>query len=316
MSKWLVCLVLAGLACTKKVDEQEPKDNPRLSDLRNRYAAYRLEAKTLADPKTGWVMGESGDAIRFDGPAAKATGAKIVAAEYAEASGRFCRYPGPKCPALYDAPTSWSRDAGLGLLWAMWNAKDKATLARHADYGTGHLWKMGEPLDDGRVLYTPNMIGLLYQTIYALGGKDNANRHWPSSYPAGARDFEAALQTLSILLRGEVSETLGDPLPLPRASILGLIPPATGAAHEADLILDISAQMFDRLNEHHIREPGCPLYQAAWGRYSGDLGPAVDACLAEASACEYLRCKDFRRCYLADWLFACGLVLADFGQEI
>jgi hypothetical protein len=70
--------------------------------------------------------------------------------------------------------------------------------------------------------------------------------------------------------------------------------------------------MLARLREHADRDPRDPLFAAALGVYTGDMGPALDACLAgDQYAGSYTRCDggDGRACQLASWLFACDLVL-------
>jgi hypothetical protein len=187
-----------------------------------------------------------------------------------------------------------------GLLPYAWLSGKRDILERHAAYGQANGWQMGEPLADGRVLYTPSLIGLLYKAIHGLGGAPNSNELWPDIFPSGQVDYQAHLQVMSIWAQGEIAERLDEPDARPQPS------PESGGQ------LRVSDSMFDRLSEHAARQPDCPLYQAVYGLYSGDMGPALSSLLkADVPSCDYLRCTD-GQCYLSDWLFSASLTLSHF----
>jgi len=180
---------------------------------------------------------------------------------------------------------------------------------------------MGKPLSDGRVLYSPQVIGMLYQMIYSLGGPDNANRHWPSVYPSGLDDFEAHLQVMSIVTRGEISRKQGDADAIPRkpeGNLYRLRYKSSSGYQLQEFVeedgymrlLSINEIMYERLREHANREPNCPMYQSAFAIYSGDYTKAIELCeMASPPICSYVRCDEEKRCKLADDAYACDLIL-------
>lgn len=297
-----LCLLLA--ACSSGRKAATPAADVRAAELLNMYIAHRAEAAALRDPDTGWLTADC-DSMLTTGKYAAAhgvTGTNIALAEYVDEPGRFARRPLARpcwTPEQGDvgSKTTWSRDMGLGLLAYAWKARDKALVERHAAYGRAHplagssipAWKMGEPLDDGRVVYTPAFIGLTYEVLFALGGESFPERGWPNTYSAGLVDYQAHLQMLDIWLRGEITEKQ-----------LGL--------------LDISDVMLARITEHATREPADPFYTYLEGLYSGDLSRATSNCLDPALVVgTYGHCRGERGCHLAHWLFACGLTLRRLG---
>ena len=330
-----LAITLCLLACGPKEADHEPQlpsPDPRVEDLSLAMDGAVDEAETLRNPVTGWLLETDCDAILWNGKyaaASRVTGVDLTAAEYpAPQQGRFSRrYYADPCwtPELGDvgSKTTWSRDMARGLFPAAWRKKDLALLTRHAAYGAANDWKLGEPLADGRVLYTPATIGLLYQTIHALGGEDNINRLWPDFYPAGLTDFQAHLQVMNIWQRGEVEEELArqsKPGNSDDAEPNKPMPDDASEVKQDDLpqgfaLLNVNQQQLDRLREHAARDPRDPLFQAELGVYTGDMGPALDVCLDPAKPVgEYVRCNDFRRCQLAAWIFACDIVLRRYGR--
>lgn len=322
---------VALLGCGHKDDDstpQIPAADPRVADLRTAMAANKAEAESLRDPITGWLVQDDCDSMLWTGKYGAVTGitgVDLTVAEYPEEPGRFARRPLTNpcwTPEQGDvgSKTTWSRDMARGLFPYAWRTKNIALLERHAAYGAAHDWLMGEPLDDGRTIYTPATIGGLYQTIHALGGAENINRLWPDFYPAGLVDFEAHLQVMNIWLRGEVEEELARQQKPGNSDDANPTKPMPDDASDVDKVpqgfalLNVNQQQLDRLKEHAARDPRDPLFQAELGVYTGDMGPALDVCLDPAMPVgEYVRCGDFRRCQLAAWLFACDIVLRRFG---
>lgn len=276
----VLALLLVGCAAEKNEDA-EPVVSDKLGPLKELHDSRIAEAIALSDNEWGWITPDDCDGMLWTGKAAAGgqPNVNIVGSEY-EDEGRLGRRPPPDCylnGADNGAKTSWSRDMGVGFIYAAYRLGNVGALARHAAYGKAHKWQMGEPIDDGRTLYTPPLIGLLYQAIYKLGGEDNAARKIPNVYISGLDDFQAHLQVLDILLRGELEGGIRD-------------------------------VMLDRLKEHAKREPASPFYQAALGTYTGDMDAAIAACMKD-DVSGYVRCEEFRRCQLADLIFSCDLVL-------
>lgn len=289
----LLCVLFTlGFGCSKKNGEKDVSPVANASQLQTKFNEAMAEAADR-ETKDGWLDVDGCDSMLFTGKYSCAALGRVTieAAEYSASPGRFNRRPTPFCEAGAGSSTSWSRDMGKGLFAYAWCNHDLDALKRHAAYGNANFWKMGEPLGDGRVLYTPAMIGELYEVIYALGGEDNPNRLWPDAYPSGQTDYEAHLQMMSIWLRGEVDS----------------------AKKEIDL--DISNGMLARVKEHADAEPNCPFYQYMRGVYdSADLSSTTDLLLGDAWGCSYFH-SDNRQddVYLAEWLFAAKLTLKKLG---
>ncbi len=272
--KYLLLIALI-LACGEKKDEKETQPAPHgIDQLKLGFYADRNRALSIRDTINGWL--EKG----CDGFLWTAKYASVIcdsdvdmrASEY-EDTGRFGRTPEKRCwtSATGDngAKNTWSRDHGVGLSEFTWTCKNRQMLQDHIDYGwsTTPDWIMGEPIGDGRVIYTPNMVGLLHQIRFALGGADSVHRHWPTTYPGGLDDYEAHIQTWTIKIRHEVDEKLG-----------------------AVSLLDVTGQMHDRVLEHYNREPNCPFYSYMYHLFeTGDMTEPVELVNSNTFECEYLR---------------------------
>lgn len=287
---YLLFLVIALIGCGEKNKPQEPGPVTHEQILLELYDTRLDEVKALQS-EDGWIETGFCDAALWTGKLGTAHGIEINfrAAEYPGEPGRFNRRPPPFCEEGAGSASSWSRDMGMGLLAYAWRKGDLALVQDHAAHGKLKNWKMGEPLADGRVLYTPAMIGHLYQVIWALGGEDNLARTWPSLYQSGLDDFQAHLQAMDIWLRGEIAAKM-------RLSLI-----------------DVTDTMQLRIDEHAAREPLCPFYQYLAGVYSGNLQPAIDILLSPDYACEYFRDNE-PQAKLGEWLFAASLTLERLGQ--
>ncbi len=301
--------MLSSCGKTKKPSNTKPAHN--IAALKTMHEQKLLEAE-VRRTKDGWLDTSECDAMLFTGKySCTAKGVNIGVAEYPNQPGRFNRRPEPFCEVGAGSATSWSRDMGAGLIVYSWCNKDLPILERHAAYGTANYWKMGEPLNDGRVVYTPALIGQLYSVIYALGGENNANRAWPGLYSPGLSDYQAHLQMLDIWLRSDVAKD-SDAIPkIPEGSIL--------IKNEQELLLlndgsyrllDVSESMYARIKEHSDREKRCPFYQYMRARYDGgDFNDTIDILLSSDIHCEYYRGDSTDDLALAEWLFASWLVL-------
>lgn len=277
MRKPLLCLAALLLSACGSHPEHPAAPS---AALEARLDAAREEADSLA-PDTCWLVTD-GDGALWSGLYAAVT----ACPDYPKAEDRHGHWQrGPGYVPQNPSPewSSWSRDSGVGLLAYGLRRRDLGALDRHYRFGHAHGWQMGEPLGDGRAIYSPNLVGLLARAVLVLGGEDRAERYLPFKAEGGAVDYRAHLAVMEVLLEGEVR-------------------PAT-------LALDVTDGQLDLLRAQAERDPRDPLFQAAYARYTGDWGPALDACLAEDMyAGGYVRCDEPVRCQLAAWLFACAMV--------
>jgi hypothetical protein len=290
---FVLLLVTGFVACGKKHGRLPSEgDGDHIKKLKARYALTARIASIKRDKKTGWITPRDCDGMIWSGKYAATTCDKvdILAAEF-DGSGRFGRRPPPRCWDGEDngSKTTWSRDMAVaGLIPWAYACGELEVLERHAAYGKEHNWVMGEPNTAARVVYTPQVIGLLYQAIYALGGENSINRLWPSTYPKGLDDYEAHLQMMQIWLRGQMEAPKVAPTP-------------------------ISDQMLKRIKEHAKREPRNPFYRYMAGLYDGDMQPAIDLLLApDRPVGGYVRCHKVSECANAEWLWVANLVLQRF----
>jgi len=294
-------MITALSSCSRNKHKPRPlPENSRVAQLLEMYETKKELALELADSENGWIVSDC-DGMLWNGKyncGLGGGGANLRAAEYPGTPGRYNRRPEPFCEAGAGSQTSWSRDMGMGLISAAWCQKDLPLLEAHAAFGTANLWKMGEPLADGRVVYTPAMIGKLYQTIRALGGPNSPASIWPSVYPSGLDDYQAHLQILDIWLRGEIEESRGNADAVPR-------PPEDGLE-----LLDVTHTMWQRIKEHAAREPACPFYRYMEAIYvTADIEPTLELLLEDRNECQYLRCDGHQGCHVGEWLFVAKNVL-------
>jgi len=161
----------------------------------------RLKSE-LEENDHGWVV-DGCDAMLWEGKYRAVVGGGNVDAAKLE-KGRWGRRPVPCWANGEDlgSKTTWSRDMGLGFMFWMFRTGNLDNLVEHGNYGKKKNWKMGEPFADGRVYYTPNMIGTLFRAIKKMGGDSDLNILLPSSYPSGLEGFHAHLLVLRIALNG------------------------------------------------------------------------------------------------------------------
>lgn len=253
-------------------DKKPPGKDDRLNELKILYSHKLIEAMDMVDGN-GWIVTDC-DGMLWSAKLASVACDKVDIAAAEVVDGRFDRYP-----EMGDCRTSWSRDMGVAGLfpWA-YKCDRRDVLERHATYGKKNKWIMGSPIDDLRPIYTPQMIGLLYEIIYQMGGEDSANRKFPSIYPGGLTDYKAHLQMMSIW-------------------------------HESNFS-SISDRMLDRIKEHQKRESHNPFYNFMMGLYNGDMSRAITLLLDPSMPMSgYVRCHDERACKLSEWLFVADEVI-------
>ena len=285
--KNILLLSVLLISCSKDKDQIDPVPSVRLPELKEAFEKNQARALELRDPATGWLSVSDCDGMIWAGKYScslgEASTVNLRASEYPDQPGRFDRRPPPFCwtkeKGDQGSKTTWSRDMGIaGLIPGAWCKRDLKLLQDHAAYGEAHKWNMGEPLADGRAIYSPGVIGVLYSAIKNLGGDANEKAKLPSFYPPGLDDYQAHLQMMDIWLRGEMKDS-------------------------------ISSVMRDRIKEHANREPECPFYSYLNGLYTGSQDRTVELLLASSKPnCSYVRSN-----YLAEWLFVAKLTLDQFS---
>lgn len=319
--KYFVILMLLFNACSKGKERADLTEPNKMDLVQDVYDSGKAELETLEN-EHGWISSDC-DAMIWEGERCATPGIDvgIDAAEFPNEPGRYGRRAVDRCwenGKNLGADTTWSRDmAAAGLFPCAWKTANMDLLEAHAAYGKSNFWVMGEPLADGRAVYTPQIIGLLYQMIFALGGEDSLNRLWPSLYTKGLDDFKAHLQVKQIWLRGDIAYRLDKPEDIPKRPIGDTLTDTQGQeymlASDGSLrLLTVSETMWERLKEHFTREPQDPFYAYVWGLYSGNMQPAIDAVL-NGDVGSYVRCGE-GNCVLAHRIFVAGLLLESFDR--
>ena len=283
--------IILVLGCSQ-IEKKQPKpDAVEYKQLLTAKYSDVMQASAAGLDSKGWLVTDCDGMLWTSKYHAASCGQsfQIEAAEFQEEPGRFRRRPErcwTKAEGDVGSKSTWSRDMFIGMLTYAYRCNRLDILERHADYGKKKNWVMGEPFADGRTVYTPQTIGLLYQTIKALGGEDSPNRLWPTLYQPGLTDYQAHLQMLTIWLRSEIKQ-------------------------ETEATLKVNTIMRDRIIEHHNREPDNPFYAFMHASYvDGDFELPIKLLLHPSNPVgEYVRCHEFERCRDAEWLFTTSLVL-------
>ena len=163
-----------------------------------------------------------------------------------------------------------SKDMMTGYMWGWLAVGQAPPLQRLADYGVANDWVMGLPTSRPQeVELGDNLTGALCRAIYVLtDGADNRShcRGKTSVYLPVFQDYERHVQTLGILLQGEVDA--GRPF----------------------VALDIDGEMLKRLKENVDYDASDALFQAALGVYTGDYDTATRLLLDQGYQCpSYVR---------------------------
>jgi hypothetical protein len=242
-------------------------------------AAYNERVGALAGK--GWISDDC-DAMIWSAKAGVALELLFDPRSAEIERGKFWRRPTDNpcwTPVAGDtgAKTTWSRDMAVcGLLpWSLLH-RDLELVSSHIDYGESHDWVMGEPLEDGRVLYSPGLAGMFYKARAKLGGAEHGAAAIPQVWTPGLIDFEAHLQACAALILVEIDSELPDE--------------AWGAVQAS-----VS------------RETNSVFYAYLDGRRTGDQGRTMQMLLAaEPPIADYHRKPTDA---LADWIFTSFLLL-------
>lgn len=172
------------------------------SDLQAKRDRYMSLMKEKSD-NHGFIEHDCCDALLFTS-LVSAVGWKALITKARDENGAWHRrdvddpcYPGGSRSTI-------SRDMLLGLMWYIWR-DNRLDIAQDLwDYGVEHNWIMGEG-DISRLYFTPGLQATLAEIIYQLGGRNYwFARNMPQSWIKGLEGYQAHLEVLHILLRGEL----------------------------------------------------------------------------------------------------------------
>lgn len=284
----LFCAILAACGVLEKHSETDVSPTSESTALEARRGAWLSLYDQTKNQETGWPSATDCDGTLWAGLAAAAgAGVSLELAEHAP--GVIHRRPTTPCypndldgDGQPDSRSTVSRDMFTGYLWGMWARRDTDAVRRLVDYGEAHDFVMGEPKDRTyEVELGQNLTGLACRMLGALGGGDRTCAGKQALYLPVAKDYEAHIQVLAILLQGEVS----------------------GIA-----LTDIDGLMLSRLEEAVADYPGDALFQAALGVYTGDLTEALTLLNDDAYACPSYTRGSAANC-LVHKMFAASIVL-------
>ena len=204
-------LWLAGLtSCAKKEPKQPISMDEKLALIQNKFELYSTLIKKHED-SYGWILTDDCDALLFSGLTSVA-GRDPSLLEARNESGQWFRRPLSYEPCYVPESgkgSTISRDMFMGLLWHLWRKQDLQTAEELFGYGLSHDWIMGEG-EASRIYFSPALQATLAEIIFRLGGQNHTfHRNIPQAWFPSLHDFPLHLQTLHILLRGELFKGLG-----------------------------------------------------------------------------------------------------------
>lgn len=289
---------------------KEPEGYQVSAEVLSRYATLKVESRDVMD-QHGFVEAEKCDSILMSGLTAVGRGERIDLYSARGYNGQWYRRPltYPECFSSGGSKSSISRDMFVGIIWYLWRTQDLDGLKAIHQYGEEHDWIMGEGVIS-RTAFGFGLQSTLGAAIRKLEGKSLGGIVEISDpWLPGATDFEAHLQVLHILLRGEIYGSLSD-------------------------------SAINRLKQQSSRQPKNPLFQyarARWvdgdyssaeqallqGPWPGDrLGTELDYCTPWVIERDYgpnwFPCEQVsenKRHSSGDWLFVAGLLLEAAGNK-
>lgn len=203
---------LLAIACGKQDVHQSVSSSSDLSEVETRLVTYRNLAPT------GWVS-SSCDALLFASLQAVGQGQEFDIEAAQGELGQWFRKP-EQVQNHEICSSDISRDMFHGVLVYALKFQKLQLVEDIWTYGSQHNWKMGQerkietvgPITgkiNNRTIMTPQMIGLLAEVIYHLGGKDHAERHYRSLEVYNVQPgFTSHLTLLKVYLRSQMYNAL------------------------------------------------------------------------------------------------------------
>jgi len=197
-----VLTILLCLSCGRPVDRIEVPPHVQVNELAEFYATL---LPTIQDAD-GYVNASDCDALLFNS-LLSAAGAEItILLSMDWVSGQWYRTKYKNCYDEDKSASTISGDMLLGLMWHIWRAKDLTMAENLYQYGRKNTWVMGQgPIS--RTGMKPILVDTLAKIIRQMGGK-NHPMLVPDIWPKVPPGFGRHLQTLHILLRGQIEGKL------------------------------------------------------------------------------------------------------------
>ncbi len=171
---------------------------------------YMELMKEVAD-SYGFIEHEHCDALLFTGLVG-AVGFKTQITRAMNKDGSWERRPVDRPCYPHGSRSTISRDMFLGLFWYIWRNQRLDLAEELWHYGVQHNWIMGAG-DVSRIYLTPGLQATLAEIIYQLGGQNHyVARNAPQFWAKGLEGYQAHLEVLHILLRGELTGHITAPM--------------------------------------------------------------------------------------------------------
>ncbi len=205
----LISLLLLGACGPKHAPQPAPAIPQALSDR----AALYLSLQQAERDGDGFILTDSCDSLLFSALNGSVPGVGPIHIEAAQGDlGQWFRRPLSYAPCYSDSDpksSDISRDMLIGLMvYAdVWSRRD--IVENLFAWGSAHLWEMGRDHTIGTALMTPDLIGVLAQTIEHLGGSHRAVEETPPLYNT-TPGFISHLTLLEVLLYGRNHGSIRD----------------------------------------------------------------------------------------------------------
>jgi len=266
----LILIILIVLCVSCGPTDSKTTTDSRRSQLQELFDVKIKQLTSVSDQVSGWPSTHDCDGVLWAGLACYAgLPVNIDLAEYSP--GLIGRRPAPNCSVPDESSSTISRDQLTGYMACRWARRDTASLLRLAEYGANNNWIMGTPsLKIDLVWFGENLQGLLGRMLDKDYGKK------PLLWFPLDRDYQRHIDSIQAILQADVG----------RLDFLAL----------------------DRLKKNVESNGQDATFQAALGRYSGDLGPAVELLLSpDYKTPSYVRGHE--NYPLVHWVFTASVVL-------
>jgi hypothetical protein len=245
----LVVLILFAYACGPAKSNNKPSGHGnQLSELLSKRDLYVELLKEHQD-EHGFVARDC-DALLWSA-LSYVGGVSLDLTAAQDPDGRWYRRPTKDCFSTGSSKSSISKDMLIGVFFWGMRSKDVAAIEKTFEFGQNNGWVMGEG-DITRTFLTPSGQATLAEVMFRIGGKrSDFYRNLPQLWNSGIDGYEAHLQILHILIRGE-------------------------------LLGGIDNRMLARIREHYSRSPKNALFAFAHAKYAdGNQQEAIELLLNE-----------------------------------